>query len=133
MSTVTLSTRWLTELDHVRLLKLAGDEPPDALAELLDVAQIVPSVEIASNVVTMNSKVVVTVPDTGEQRELTVCYPPDANVERGFISVLSPVGAALLGLQAGSLVTTFTPGGQRRVLRVDAILYQPESAGDYVT
>lgn len=133
MSTVTLTTRWLTELDHVRLLKLAGDHPPDALAELLDVAQIVPSVEIASDIVTMNSKVIVTLPDTGEQRQLTVCYPPDADIERGFISVLSPVGAALLGQHAGALVTTLTPGGQQRLLRIDAILYQPEATGDYVT
>ena len=125
--------RWLTELDHVRLLKLTGEYPAEVLAELLDAADIVPSVDIDPDVVTMYSQVLVSDADTGEQHKLTVCYPDDAEPNRGFVSVLSPVGAALLGQRTGALVISHTPAGQRRPLRIDAILFQPEATGDYVT
>ena len=127
------SPRWLTELDHVRLLKLTGEYPAEVLAELLDAADIVPSVDIDPDVVTMYSQVLVSDADTGEQHKLTVCYPDDAEPSQGFVSVLSPVGAALLGQRTGAQVISHTPAGHRRPLRIDAILFQPEATGDYVT
>lgn len=127
------SPRWLTELDHVRLLRLTGEHPPEVLAELLDAADIVPSVDIDPDVVTMYSQVLVSDADTGEQHKLTVCYPDDAEPSQGFVSVLSPVGAALLGQRTGAQVISHTPAGHRRPLRIDAILFQPEATGDYVT
>jgi len=133
MTPLEPSTRWLTELDHVRLLKLTGEYPPEVLGELLDVAETVPSTDIDPDVVTMNSQVLVSDEASGEQRKLTVCYPDDAEPNRGFVSVLSPVGLALLGQRVGTPVTTFTPAGQQRSLHIDAILFQPEATGDYIT
>lgn len=133
MSIVNPGPRRLTELDHVRLVRLTGEHPQDALSDLLDAAHIVPSADIDPDVVTMYSQVLVTAPETGEQRQLTVCYPDDAEPKQGFISVLSPVGAAMLGQRVGALVTSLTPGGQSRLLHINAILFQPEATGDYVT
>ena len=127
--------RTLTELDHVRLTRLLQRQAahPAPIGELLDLAHVVPSRAVEPDVVTMYSQVLVSDADTGEQHKLTVCYPDDAEPSQGFVSVLSPVGAALLGQRTGALVTSHTPAGHRRPLRIDAILFQPEATGDYVT
>jgi len=56
-------------------------------------------------------------------------YPKDANADRGWVSVLAPLGSALLGLRVGQEIDWRMPGGVRRV-RVLAVPYQPEAAGD---
>lgn len=123
----------LTELDHVRLLKLGGAHPPPALAQLLDAADLLPSREVPPDVVTMYTQMEVTELATGERQRLAICYPHDAEPERGFVSVLSPVGLALLGQRVGAVVTPHTPDGVARPLRIGSILFQPEATGDYVT
>lgn len=133
MFTFDSSTRCLTELDHVRLKKLLNEYHSDPLAELLDAADTVPSTQIAPDIVTMYSQVLVCNVTNGESTKMTVCYPDDAEPNQGFVSVLSPVGTALLGQPVGALVTTLTPTGHNRPLRIDAILFQPEASGDHVT
>ena len=103
MSLSPSQPRTVTELDHVRISNLLRRQPApggaaSATQVLLDNADLVPSQDIAPDVVTMYTRVRVADPQTGVQRELTVCYPPDADVGTGFVSVLSPVGAALLGV-----------------------------------
>ena len=131
MSSIESIQRWLTELDYVRLSKLTGGNPPSAMADVFDAAEVVPSPEIRPDVVTMYSQVLVSDCDTGAQSKLTVCYPNDAEPGEGFVSVLSPVGTALLGQRTGARVTFSAPGGSLRRLRIDAILFQPEATGDY--
>jgi regulator of nucleoside diphosphate kinase len=63
---------------------------------------------------------------------VTVCYPFDAEPERGFVSVLSPIGAALVGMRVGE-VCRWCVNGQERSAQVAAILFQPEASGDYTT
>ena len=82
--------------------------------------------------VTLYSQVLVT-QDDGEQHKLTLCYPDDAEPNAGFISVLSPVGLALLGRRVGAQVSWTMPSGKQRLLTIDAMLFQPEASGDHTT
>ncbi|WP_342132702.1 GreA/GreB family elongation factor [Hydrogenophaga sp. OTU3427] len=132
MSNIPPGELWLTKLDHGRLFKLNGGHPPEPLADVLDTAEIIESAEVRPDVVTLYSQVLVT-QDDGEQRKLTLCYPDDAEPNAGFISVLSPVGLALLGRCVGARVVWTMPSGKQRLLTIDAVLFQPESSGDYTT
>ena len=132
MSNIPPGELWLTKLDHGRLFKLNGGHPPERLTEVLDAADIIDSAQVRPDVVTLYSQVRVT-QDDGEQRTLTLCYPDDAEPNAGFISVLSPVGLALLGRCVGAQVSWTMPSGKQRLLTIDALLFQPESTGDYTT
>lgn len=100
----------------------------DRLEDELSRAKIVSGKHVPADVVTMNSRVRVTDLDTGKVSTYQIVFPRDANAESNRISVLAPIGTALLGLKVGSTIEWETPGGIRR-LRVDAVEYQPESAG----
>jgi regulator of nucleoside diphosphate kinase len=69
----------------------------------------------------------------GQRRTLVVCYPADADADAGRVSVLSPLGAALLGHRAGETVSWRTPDGREHLTRIEAVEYQPEASGDFVT
>jgi regulator of nucleoside diphosphate kinase len=125
--------RTLTELDFVRLQKLTGSHPPPALADLLDMADVLPSREVPADIVTMYAQVEIEDLPTRERQKLVVCYPDDAAPNEGFISVLSPVGIGLLGLKAGATARWRTPGGEESAARVLTVLFQPEASGDYTT
>jgi regulator of nucleoside diphosphate kinase len=65
----------------------------------------------------------------GERRTLTLVYPYEANVDTGHVSILAPVGMALLGLAVGSSIDWAAPSAREMRLRVDAIHYPPEEEG----
>ena len=138
MEALTLE-RTLTELDHVRLLNLARRDrrgegsrtPRPAIEHVLDACAIVPSRLIPPDVVTMYSQVVLQDLGSGQRSKLTLCYPADAEPAAGFVSVLSPAGASLLGQTAGSVARWSTPVGEERAAEILAILFQPEASGDY--
>lgn len=121
----------LTELDRARLLKLSGGALPAPMQELLNDAGTLPSQAIPPHVVTMYSQVLVCHDGGDVQQKLTLCYPSDAEPAAGFISVLSPVGVALLGRTVGSTVDWTAPDGKQRQMRIEALLFQPETSGDY--
>ena len=131
--------RTLTELDHVRLLNLLrrdarSDGSPahlPTLKDVFDASALVPSREVAPDVVTMYSQVLLEDVQTSQRNTLTLCYPADAEPAVGLVSVLSPVGSALLGLHVGSIARWRTPSGGEKAAEVLAILFQPESSGDY--
>ena len=135
MSSLKTEFRTVTELDHVRIHKLMrrqGGVVAGDIAEVIDNADLVRSQEIPANVVTMYSQVLVADVHSGEQRTLTLCYPADTDPAAGFISVLSPVGASLLGLPIGAIASWTAPDGTRVAAQVLDILFQPEASGDYV-
>ena len=109
----------VTATDHERLTGLLASVPATdpvlpLLQEELDRAEIVEQTEVPPDVVTMNSRVVIEEVDTGEQRAVTLVYPGHADVETGRLSILAPVGAALLGLRAGQSIDWPLPGGRRK-------------------
>lgn len=105
-------------------------EAADALESELASAVVVPPEEIPGDVVTMNSQVRFLDEATGHQREITLVYPKDADPAQGKISILAPVGAAVIGLSVGQSVDWPLPGDRIKRLKIVAVLYQPESAGN---
>ena len=98
-----------------------------ALAGELRRARVVPRAEIPPDVVTMGSTVRLRDLETGEDETYTLVYPHDADIEANKLSVLAPVGTALLGYRAGDEVEWPVPAGVRR-FRVEEVLFQPKSA-----
>jgi regulator of nucleoside diphosphate kinase len=130
---VVLPSIIVTDTDIERLRALLACEGSPALDHLdaeLARARIVPAREVAPDVVTMNSDVTYQDDTSGAQRTVRVVYPRDADVELGRVSVLAPLGQALLGLRVGQEIDWRMPRGVRR-LRVLAVPYQPEAAGDF--
>lgn len=120
---------------HALLEQLAERDQIDPqsleqLEEELARARIVDEAELPTDVVTMDTEVVVLDVDTGEEQRLRVVFPHMADVERGYISVLAPMGLAVLGCREGDEVTWRTPGRERR-LRIHRVLYQPEAQGSH--
>ncbi|HTL14187.1 MAG TPA: nucleoside diphosphate kinase regulator [Thermomonas sp.] len=117
----------LLEEPGFRQLDTAGLQAELARAELAEPAR------MPADVITMNSTALVRVED-GErgdhQRELTLVYPRDADGSAEKVSVLAPVGTALLGLRAGDRIDWPMPGGRSARLEVLAIRHQPEAAGE---
>jgi regulator of nucleoside diphosphate kinase len=125
---------YLTQDDLDRLTDLleayaagAGGRRFEHLEGELLRARVVPSDQIPRDVVTMNSRVVFEDEQTGERREVTLVYPRDADIDAGKISILVPVGSALLGLRVGQSIDWTLPSGQKRRYRVIAVPYQPEA------
>jgi len=129
----------ITEFDLQRLNKLLreaehtdyrGSEYLDKLRAELDHAQIVPSQAISQEIITMNSKVVLFDLATRKKETYTLVFPEDADISQGKISILAPIGTAMLGYRIGDTFEWQVPAGKRR-LKVKRIIYQPEAAGDY--
>ncbi len=92
--------------------------------------EVVPPMRVAKGVITMNSRVRIRDLVSDERETYTLVYPPEADIDQGLLSVLAPLGTALLGAKAGDEVEVNAPGGVRRI-KVERILYQPEAAGDF--
>mgnify|MGYP000907475229 FL=1 len=127
----------INELDHKRLMRLIEDalngvtEQSNSLRSLqveLTRANVVNAEELPRDVVTMRSRVLIMLED--EEKEITLVYPNEANLSTGKISILSPVGTAIIGYRVGDVVNWLTPGGLKRI-RIKKVLYQPEASGDY--
>jgi regulator of nucleoside diphosphate kinase len=129
----------ITELDRQRLVDLIIDAQSgeyrgsiylEKLRGELNRAQIVLPQEIHGDVITMNSQVALLDLDTREEEIYTLVYPEEANTAEGKISILAPIGTAMLGYRVGDVFEWEVPAGKRR-LKVDKILYQPEASGNY--
>lgn len=101
-----------------------------ALRDELTGGTVVAPAQVPANVVTMRSRVRVRDLRQREAQTYTLVYPDEADLARQRVSVLAPIGAALLGARAGSVIEVDAPAGRRR-LKVERIEYQPEAAGDF--
>ena len=102
----------------------------EELGAELDRATIVEIDKPPQDIVTMNSKVCLKDVDTGKDEIYQVVYPEDADIEQNKISILAPIGTAILGYKVGDVIEWKVPAGVRR-LKIKKILYQPEAAKDY--
>ena len=130
----------LTDKDYTRLKQLSLQLARQAdglqagletLEEILDLARVVKPEAVPTNVVTMHSRVLFEDVRTGEKGTVTIVYPAEADVSTRRISILSPVGAALIGEAEGAEVELPVPHGQTRRIRILEVLYQPEAEGNY--
>lgn len=125
----------ITRLDLQRLERLLDsldDFGPaaQALEAELARANVVGHDEVPAGVVTMNSRVYCREEGSGKEYHLTLVYPHEAGGE-GTVSILAPVGSALLGLSVGQHIDWPTPGGKTIQLTLLEVEYQPEAAGAY--
>jgi len=128
----------ITRFDKARLMRLlrsldaaaANRGEIEDLERELERGDEVEPTEVAPDVVTMNSTVRVTDLDANTTHLYTIVFPADADFEKGRISILSPLGTALLGYRAGDVVTWEMPQKTLR-LRIEELVYQPEAAGDF--
>lgn len=124
---------FLTQNVVDRLLRLVESQPAKRFEKLegeLVRANVVPREKIPEDVVTMNSRVVFENETTGERREVTLVYPGSADIDAGKISVLVPIGTALLGLRVGQSIDWELPGGEKQRYRIVDVPFQPEAAGE---
>jgi len=116
--------------DLVRRGRLAARRDQAHLEELeeeLDRAEVVAAEDVSPDVVTMHSTVRVRDLDSERSVVYTLVFPGEADIDRQRISVLAPIGTALIGYRVGDLLEWATPGGTRR-LRIEDVLFQPEAA-----
>jgi len=121
-------TRLQLLLESTRRFRLGDTEHFDILEEELARATVVSSGMIRPNVVTMNSRVRVKDLNSGHELIYQIVFPKDADVARNRISILAPIGTALLGFGAGCTIELKAPSGMRR-FRILNVEYQPEAAG----
>ena len=136
--TTTRNELLVTEADFDRLKHLL--ESPryrithamliPTLREGLERSRVVEPESVPKGVVTMHSKVKVRDLKAGESETYTLVFPDEADINEGRLSVLAPLGTALLGARVGDVVEFAAPAGRRR-LKVEKVLYQPEAAGDF--
>ena len=131
---------YITKPDQERLTRLieftrerdydANRKYLDSLEEELAKAEVVHQQDIPPDVITMRSTVRLKDLDTGREMIYGLVFPTEANYDDGKISVLAPIGTAMLGYRLGDVIEWKVPSGLRR-LKVEKVLYQPESKGDY--
>jgi regulator of nucleoside diphosphate kinase len=129
---------YITENDKKKLEKLIqearhqnlyNEEYIKSLITEIEIAKVVKSKSIPKDVITMNSQVRLISPD-GEEEDYTLVFPNEADVMNNKISILAPVGTAMIGYKVGDVIEWPVPEGIVKFV-VKEILYQPEAEGDY--
>ncbi len=132
-------TIYITEFDLIRLREMISIwRRPDysrckdlqELEEELNRGLLVKPHNVPEDVITMNSTACLMDLDTGEELIYTLVFPKDADIQQNKISVMAPIGTAMLGYSVGDTFDWKVPDGVRR-LKVKELLYQPEASGHY--
>ena len=130
---------YITQFDLSRLRELLqvglsfaerDRESLESLQEELDRAHIVEPTAIPHDVITMNSRVRLKDLETNEENVYTLVFPSEADLSQQKISVLAPIGTAILGYRIGDTVEWRVPAGVK-TMRIEDILFQPEAEGHY--
>ena len=138
-SPVLEHTIYITNFDRERLYSIINSHRSasskmktqiDQLEEELEKAVIVEPKDIPADVVTMNTKLRLRDEKSGEERILSLVFPSDADFEKNRLSVLAPVGTALLGYRVGDIIEWEVPSGTKK-FRIIETIYQPEAAGHF--
>jgi regulator of nucleoside diphosphate kinase len=119
----------LRELVHRGMIASPRDQVHlEELDRELARAEVVTADDVSPDIVTMHSTVRVRDLDDERSEVYTLVFPEDADIDRKRISVLAPIGTALIGYRAGDLIEWATPGRTRR-FQIDEVLFQPEASG----
>ena len=136
---MTDRTIYITDFDMQRLRELLEDARVsgyrarndwERLEMELNRGILVAPQDVPADVITMNSRVCLMDLDNGEELTCTLVFPEDADISQNKISILAPIGTAMLGYSVGDTFEWEVPAGLTR-FKVKEILYQPEAAGDY--
>lgn len=123
-------SRLFAMTEQMRKQGLAEPDTLDQLEEELGRSSEVASTEVPNDVVTMNSKLTLKDLTSGKAITCTLVFPQDADASRQQVSVLAPLGMAVLGYRVGDKISWHMPHGEHQ-LEIETIHYQPEAAGDY--
>ena len=130
---------YITDFDVKRLTQLLqgglsftskDTQHLESLQKELERAHIVEPQAVPRDIVTMNSRVRLKDLNSGDERIYTLVFPTEADVTQYKISILAPVGTAMLGYRVGDKIDWPVPSGMK-TFRIEEILYQPEAAGDF--
>ncbi len=117
----------ISKKDYEKLLPLVNSAGPD-VAELLEIelgrATVVEPDQVPNNVVSMNSQVNFLDLDSNKEMSVTLVYPHDSNIEQNKVSVLAPIGAALIGLQVGQTIDWPMPNGKNKRVKVVSVVQE---------
>ncbi|GMW06585.1 MAG: nucleoside diphosphate kinase regulator [Gammaproteobacteria bacterium] len=130
--TIVVSSLDLQRIES--LLKSLPDQDfpgRDDLEAELARADIVDPAKMPPDVVTMNSTVRFRIESSSKEFHLTLVYPADVDTSGGTISILAPVGSALLGLSRGDVIEWPKPGGGVLRVHIEEVTYQPEREGEF--
>ncbi len=128
---------YITKTDKEKLKKIIDDAMKSGnmldksmrkLEEEINNANVVDSREIPKNIITMNSRAVLHL--NQEDIEVSLVYPDDADWSSNRLSVLSPIGTAILGYQEGDTIEWEVPSGVTKI-QIRKVIYQPEASGDF--
>lgn len=128
---------FITESDKDKLLKIINKATCEDLNDNLNLkdleaeinrANITSIDELPNNVITMNTTAVLLI--EGDEEEYTLVYPSEADISKNRISVLSPIGTAILGYSEGDIVKWQVPNGTVDI-EIKKVLFQPEASGNY--
>jgi len=122
--------RLLDLIEGMRSTPKAAKLNLDLLEKEINEGILVEPENVPEDVITMNSKVNVTDIESGEKITYMLVFPSEANISKNKLSILAPLGMALLGYRKGDIIEWTVPSGIRK-LKVEEIVYQPEAAGDY--
>ncbi|MBS0569920.1 MAG: nucleoside diphosphate kinase regulator [Proteobacteria bacterium] len=130
---------YITRIDADRIDALLEKTPDSALVgkeqlhNELQRATIVEPADIPANVVTMNSTVRFQIESTTREFTLKLVYPRDVDGSADKVSILAPIGSAILGLREGQSIVWPLPGGNTARVKVIKVVDQPERRGDYAS
>ncbi len=133
-----MSNLIISRLDYQRLQQWIGrarndfnfsNNQTNGFLRAVNEATLVDPTDIPADVVTMNSRVRLTYPETNRTLEVQLVYPEAANIEKKRISIFAPLAAAILGCKQGEQTSMKTPNGTV-LIKIEEVVYQPEAAGD---
>lgn len=123
----------LTERDYLRIRHILSFQNSDNYENLeieIERAKIIGSDEAPNDLVTMNSKVKFMTVQDNKTMTVTLVYPSEANFAEGKISILAPLGSALIGLRVNQEINWMFPDGKTKTLKILEVIYQPEANQD---
>lgn len=128
---------YITDIDKERLENIietelkrgkTADNTIEKLESEINNAKVINHLQISPDIITMNSRVLLSLDN--EDLEASLVYPEDANLNNNKLSILSPVGTAILGYRKGDDIEWKVPAGVTNI-HIKKIIYQPEASGDY--
>ncbi len=122
--------RLLALIEGVRDNNVKTKVDLDLLEQELYRANLVEPKDVPPNVITMNSKVRIIDVESGEETIYSLVFPSEANIAEKRLSVLAPLGMALLGYSKGDIIEWQVPYGTKKI-KIEEIIYQPEASGDF--
>jgi regulator of nucleoside diphosphate kinase len=128
------TTITLTEKDYLRIKNVLSHYQTETSEDLeieIERATIIDESKVPADLVTMNSQVRVLNVQDDKDMILTLVYPKDASSGENRVSILAPMGVALIGLKVGQEINWMFPDGKTKTLRVLEVIYQPEKNGDW--